>query len=260
MQTNSVAVDLLVPTHVPHHELPTHRALFLNMSRCNHSCDPNAVWSWNASTLTLTLAALRPISPGDEITISYISLSGNHASDRETLKKQYGFECTCEECTLPSYVAVNSNAIVYSNRVTEPSTAAAGIQASNSDKTTPDSCDLPTFEEWYQDSRLPETLLIDAHKRALRRIYQQKLASSYLTPLDTYPKPPSLDATAQLMDNHVEVIAMCYGALGDVASFRKWITISKDASGVRPDRKVVFNRWLSDPSSFPLWRRRRPRG
>ncbi|KAF5350129.1 hypothetical protein D9756_009122 [Leucocoprinus leucothites] len=255
MQTNSVAIDLLVPTNTPYHELTTHRALFLLLSRCNHSCDPNAVWSWDSSTLMLTLTALRPIAPGEEITISYISLSGNHAAQRAQLKALCGFDCTCEECTLPSYVAASTGS-VYADKPVEITRAVTGAHCSKRDDNT-SGCDLPTFEEWYQDSTLPDTILINAHKNALYRIEQERPASSYLGVSGRSPRSTPLSTTAQLMDHHVEAIAMCYGALGDVTNFRKWIVIAKESRTQHKD-KVVFSGWLSNPSSFPLWGKRCP--
>ncbi|TFK35179.1 hypothetical protein BDQ12DRAFT_726304 [Crucibulum laeve] len=56
VRTNGVAVELKVPDS-PHAELAMHRAVFLNMSRCNHSCGPNAAWDWDPSTLSITLSA-----------------------------------------------------------------------------------------------------------------------------------------------------------------------------------------------------------
>ncbi|KXN84682.1 SET domain-containing protein 5 [Leucoagaricus sp. SymC.cos] len=253
MQTNSVAVDLLVPTDTPHHEVPLHRALFLQLSRCNHSCNPNAVWSWSASTLTLTLTALRPIPPGEEITISYISLSGNHAAQHQALKDLCGFDCTCEECTLPSYVAANSGVIA--DKHANLGSVVTRAHTSESDENTV-ICDLPTFEEWFQDFTLPDTALINAHKAALQHIGRERIASSCLDASNIPLKPTSPSATAQRMDHHVEVIAMCYGALGDVTNFRRWIAISKEARS-QPQQKIVFNRWLSNPLSFPLWARRK---
>ncbi|THV06996.1 hypothetical protein K435DRAFT_418041 [Dendrothele bispora CBS 962.96] len=48
------------------------KAIFLQSSRCNHSCGPSAIATFDASSLTLTLLANRNLKPGDEITISYL--------------------------------------------------------------------------------------------------------------------------------------------------------------------------------------------
>jgi len=145
-------------------------------------------------------------------------------------------------------------------------------------------CLLPTFEEWCADPTLPDHILINAHKNALYEIELQGLHSLQSTRLGIphLPEVPlgnldddvmtkkcwqadamcdslastSTGAAAQAIDHHVEAIAMCYGALGDVTNFRNWVAIAKEArvrSGVHPEQKIVFNRWLSNPLSFPLW-------
>jgi len=245
MKTNSVVINLLNSTDGLHPELLAHRTLFLRLSRCNHSCEPNATWSWDAQTLQLTLSARRPILPGEEITISYITPSKNQVSLREELKASYGFDCICEKCTLPSYVTVNSACNVVLDNLT--SIAVGDYYAERAKaRYTPD---FPTFEEWLEDLTLPDTMLIDEHKTALHRIEPQKFAPSY-------HKHLPLGICTQLIDQHVESIAMCYGALGDVVKFRKWVAIMKDAN-THPEYKAVFTKWLSNPSSFPLWGKRK---
>ncbi|KAF5362617.1 hypothetical protein D9758_009607 [Tetrapyrgos nigripes] len=51
------------------------KALFVKSARCNHSCGPSALPTFNPSTLTLTLHANRDLRPGDEITVPYLSVS-----------------------------------------------------------------------------------------------------------------------------------------------------------------------------------------
>ena len=248
MKTNSVVINLLNPTDGPHPELLAHRALFLRLSRCNHSCDPNATWSWDAQTLRLTLSALHPILPQEEITISYIVPSKNQAALREELKISYGFDCICEKCTLPSHVTIVRACNVVLDNLAESIPITLGVCYAERAKTryTPD---FPTLEEWLEDATLPDAMLIDEHKTALHRIEQQKFALSY-------HKHLPLGICTQLIDQHVESIAMCYGALGDIVKFRKWVAIMKDAN-THPEHKAVFTKWLSNPSSFPLWGKRK---
>lgn len=281
MQTNSVAVNLPVPSDVLHREITTHRALFLLLSRCNHSCNPNAVWSWDVSTLSLTVTALRPIALGEEITISYIPLDGDHTVRQQALKDVYGFDCTCDECTLPPYESDDRSIAV--EIVEEQGDEPEYSCGSGRDENMVDPIFL-TLEEWCADSTLPNNILINAHKNALYYIEQQNLESLRSTRLTvpllpeapvendrevqeywqaqtmyTSMGPVSVTATAQAIDHHVEVIAMCYGALGDVTNFRNWIAIAKEArvrNGANPEQKVVFNRWLANPSCFPLWERK----
>mmetsp|Transcript_31844 Transcript_31844/g.77187 ORF Transcript_31844/g.77187 Transcript_31844/m.77187 type:complete len:516 (-) Transcript_31844:86-1633(-) len=84
------------------------RAIFLEHSFYNHSCVPNAYLSCNVptipdesvSSLTAEVHLLESVKEGDEITISYIPMSGlSNQERRKTLKEGYGFDCNCSACT-----------------------------------------------------------------------------------------------------------------------------------------------------------------
>lgn len=74
--------------------------IFANISRINHSCRPNAVHSWNPLMDVETVYAVRPIKTGEEITLSYHA-GGPSNTRKEILKQGFGFDCTCEICSLP---------------------------------------------------------------------------------------------------------------------------------------------------------------
>jgi hypothetical protein len=74
--------------------------VFANVSRINHSCRPNAKHSWNAILKKQTVYALRPISVGEEITLSYLA-GGSSEERQEILKTHFRFDCKCELCSLP---------------------------------------------------------------------------------------------------------------------------------------------------------------
>ena len=67
----------------------------------NHSCLPNAYNSWNSGSKCETIFAIRYIKSGEEITISY-DKGGPSTSRRAYLKDQFGFDCGCPLCSLPS--------------------------------------------------------------------------------------------------------------------------------------------------------------
>jgi hypothetical protein len=73
--------------------------IFPTISRINHSCRPNTQHTWNRSTERETIHAIRDIKKGEEITISY-SLGGPSQSRRQHLKENFGFDCTCDLCSL----------------------------------------------------------------------------------------------------------------------------------------------------------------
>lgn len=83
-----------------------HAVMCTRASRFNHSCHPNARYSWHAPTKTFRIYALQDIADGDEIFVSYLSSrnvygsSGAHRQAR--LKTTLRFACTCIACTLPA--------------------------------------------------------------------------------------------------------------------------------------------------------------
>ena len=46
--------------------------VFPEISRMNHDCRPNADYYFDPQTFTHNIHAVRPIMPGEEITVSYI--------------------------------------------------------------------------------------------------------------------------------------------------------------------------------------------
>ena len=62
----------------------------------NHSCDNNARWVFEGTELRIR--AKRNVPTGQEITIGYVSDGGDYIGRRESLKKGWHFNCTCELC------------------------------------------------------------------------------------------------------------------------------------------------------------------
>ncbi|KAM5476772.1 hypothetical protein MauCBS54593_000042 [Microsporum audouinii] len=74
--------------------------LYSTICLINHSCIPNCHNSWNSNTESETIHAIRSIEAGEEITISYDNGSPSSLR-RPHLKDAFGFDCTCELCSLP---------------------------------------------------------------------------------------------------------------------------------------------------------------
>ncbi|KAH7928873.1 SET domain-containing protein [Leucogyrophana mollusca] len=78
--------------------------LCLAISRFNHSCSPNARYSWHAGSGRQRVYALREIQAEEEIFVSYIggrNVYGSSRKDRQKRLQRYGFTCACAVCTLP---------------------------------------------------------------------------------------------------------------------------------------------------------------
>lgn len=71
--------------------------LFLGAVSANHSCDPNCHQIFEGPNIRLR--ALRPIAPGEELTIGYIDISNTRKLRQEALLEGYGFECACSRCS-----------------------------------------------------------------------------------------------------------------------------------------------------------------
>ncbi|KAK4129138.1 SET domain-containing protein [Parathielavia appendiculata] len=75
-----------------------HLGLFPEVSKINHDCRPNI--HYRITDFTHTTVAVRDIHPGEELTVSYIYGKTLHA-DRQKQLHEWGFNCTCSQCTLP---------------------------------------------------------------------------------------------------------------------------------------------------------------
>lgn len=75
--------------------------LYLQQSKINHSCNPNAEIRFPWSNHVLQVVALRDISADEEICISYLDecqLGRSRHSRQKFLQENYLFVCDCEKC------------------------------------------------------------------------------------------------------------------------------------------------------------------
>jgi hypothetical protein len=75
-------------------------------SRLNHSCQPNAIHTWEAEGEYLIIHALADISKDAEIFTSYVYETFPKAQ-RDQHLRQYGFSCTCEACRPSIYASIS---------------------------------------------------------------------------------------------------------------------------------------------------------
>lgn len=106
--------------------------LCLGISHLKHSCSPNALLGMGKEAGTIELRALKPIAPGDEVTVSYLGepdLMVPTSERQAYLKKRWQFRCVCERCGAPDMLRafkcpkVNCKGLVYAN------SAGDGIEA-----------------------------------------------------------------------------------------------------------------------------------
>ncbi|KAK1752310.1 hypothetical protein QBC47DRAFT_306708 [Echria macrotheca] len=82
-------------------------ACYPDVARLNHDCRPSLVYSIENGTHTVS--AVRDISVGEELSISYIRLLSPRAQRLAELR-HWGFECSCAQCTMSNMQAAQSDA------------------------------------------------------------------------------------------------------------------------------------------------------
>jgi len=78
-------------------------AVYNSISRINHSCSPNAVWSCkNGNVRRQEVRACRNIEEGEEIQCSYVRVAdfACKAQRKNRLLDRWDFVCACEVCSL----------------------------------------------------------------------------------------------------------------------------------------------------------------
>lgn len=110
--SNSLLQGIFHTNSIPVDDKTT--GIFLDASRFNHACSPNAKQSFNTNTGEIRIYALDVISAGEEIFISYISgrrVYGTPQKYRQNdLCTRYHFACACYVCSLPEEELLKSDA------------------------------------------------------------------------------------------------------------------------------------------------------
>ena len=79
-------------------------AMYKTISRINHSCAPNVVWSWilgDKSKVAKQVRVVREIKEGEEILVRYWgAFSFPSRDERQARLRDWNFICNCEVCSL----------------------------------------------------------------------------------------------------------------------------------------------------------------
>ncbi|KAH6654073.1 hypothetical protein BKA67DRAFT_604491 [Truncatella angustata] len=84
--------------------------VFPEISRMNHDCRPNADYYFDPETFAQHIHAVRPITAGEEITISYIDTVQTQQGRLARLNHSWHFPCSCSSCTQNKYLTAASDA------------------------------------------------------------------------------------------------------------------------------------------------------
>ena len=86
-----------------------HAAIFLTATRFNHSCVPNAYYSWNARDNRIELHAMVDVPCGEELTICYCHPFLTR-QERTAELRMYDFRCSCPACDVSTPFGQESEA------------------------------------------------------------------------------------------------------------------------------------------------------
>ncbi|KAJ0165325.1 Histone-lysine N-methyltransferase SMYD3 [Colletotrichum tanaceti] len=86
-----------------------HYGNFPEVSRYNHDCRPNVAFRIGPELRHRT-TVVRPVKPGEELTISYLDPLGTRSVRQNRAKQAWGFECGCSQCGLARKQAAASDA------------------------------------------------------------------------------------------------------------------------------------------------------
>jgi hypothetical protein len=68
------------------------------IARLNHECRPNAISSFDPAGMAQYLHVIRPVHPGEELTLTYVDFLQPTAQRQALLLHDWGFQCGCPAC------------------------------------------------------------------------------------------------------------------------------------------------------------------
>ena len=137
------------------------RALLPENSFMNHDCRPNTHWVFDTETLTQYVYAIRTIQPGEELTLSYISLLQPRDVRMDILHSNWGFKCNCPACTAAPQAAALSDARV--NMISE-----LRDELSKFDSSTKQAVEKSELLISLMEQERTDVLMCEAHAHAAR--------------------------------------------------------------------------------------------
>lgn len=125
--------------------------LCLMYSRMNHSCLPNAYFSWNEALGREVVHAARDISADEEILANYLGADAvymTHAQRNKRLRRWWGFDCDCPAC-VEDTDALREELAWLEARLVEIDDAQGRVATEASSSSAP-AVSMETDEEGYQ--------------------------------------------------------------------------------------------------------------
>ena len=100
------------------------KAVCLDLSRLNHSCNANCDYSWNQREKQMEVYAQTAIAEGEELSISYIDIREPRQVRQQMLQDNWQFRCCCSVCSRRAHIESDKRrlrmgelaALLYSSR------------------------------------------------------------------------------------------------------------------------------------------------
>ncbi|CAL1698976.1 unnamed protein product [Somion occarium] len=187
----------IINTNAVHATLPGFKgpcaAVCKEISRANHSCSPNALFSWDIASFSESLHAIWPIAKGEQIYVCYGDQYAPRDTRREFLLRRYKFHCKCYSCGLPDADSRRSDT---RRAILEKSTRQDAIDFA---KTYSDT----VVHKWLHDLSAPDDAVIKRCKALFKMMGDERLLGYSLW-------------------LQYQRICAVYCALGDAENAREW--------------------------------------
>ncbi|KAK7422049.1 SET domain-containing protein 5 [Neonectria punicea] len=95
-----------------------HYGNYPEISRFNHDCRPNLVYYIDSNFVHRT-TAVRDIVPGEELTVAYLDPLQPRIARQQRAHSAWGFDCQCQQCSLPGALVDKSDGRLRRLRVLE---------------------------------------------------------------------------------------------------------------------------------------------
>jgi hypothetical protein len=82
-------------------------AMYCNLARLNHSCNPNTRQEYDKETMRMRLFAVRRIQAGEQLFDSYVDIEQSVTTRRKELAEIFRFHCDCDTCEAEAVAAVS---------------------------------------------------------------------------------------------------------------------------------------------------------
>ena len=108
LRTNGCCTQDKISEDTGDGELGEARMIFPSLALFSHSCSPNTQ-CLHQPHYGIAISSTKPITKGEEITITYTNLLGSSVARRSDIQKNWFFDCQCARCLSPDDFGANTD-------------------------------------------------------------------------------------------------------------------------------------------------------